>query len=347
MPGPAARFCDACGAPLGGAAAPAADPSMVPGDRRHQTARQYTPRHLAEKILTSRSALEGERKQVTVVFADCVGFTELAAKVDPEHLHSIMDGCFQHLLDTVHAYEGTVNQFTGDGIMALFGAPVAHEDHAVRAVAAALDIQKRMRAYGDFLRADCGVEFAMRVSINTGPVVVGRIGDDLRMDYTAQGETVNLAARLQPAAPPGGVLVSEVTHRLVSGYFTTHDAGMLSLKGVERPVRAFAVTAQRSRRGRFDLAVERGLTPLVGRARELVFLRESWAAARAGRGQVVSLVGDAGVGKSRLAYELSREVEDVTRLEGRCLPHAARVPFHLVIEFLEGNFHLHDGDDER
>jgi class 3 adenylate cyclase len=234
----------------------------------------YTPKHLAEKILTSRMALEGERKQVTVLFADCVGFTEISRAVDPEVLHQVMDGCFQHVLEAVHRYEGTVNQFTGDGVMALFGAPIAHEDHAVRGVAAALAIQSHLRHYGETLRRERGLEFAVRIGLNTGPVVVGKIGDDLRMDYTAQGETVNMAARLQQAATPGGVLVSESTHRLIAGFFHTHPEGERPMKGFDHPVRVYGVTGQRSRRARFDLAVERGLTPLVGRASPLAFLRD-------------------------------------------------------------------------
>jgi adenylate cyclase len=306
----------------------------------------YTPRHLADKILTSRTALEGERKQVTVLFGDCVGFTALSSQLDPEDLHSIMDGCFARVLDAVHGYEGTVNQFTGDGVMALFGAPIAHEDHAVRAVAAALAIQKALGEYGDSLRARRGLDFALRIGLNTGPVVVGKIGDDLRMDYTAQGETVNLAARIQSLAPPGGVLVSEATHRLVSGYFLTDDAGAHALKGFARPVPVFAVTGQRARRARFDRALERGLTPLVGRTTELAVLRESFEKAAAGRGRVVSLVGEAGIGKSRLAWELKRQLHDAphTYIEGHCLPHGESLPFHLVVQFLQANFRLEEGE---
>src|SRR5581483_7268996 len=318
-------------------------------ERLAEKARSYTPRHLAEQILTSRAALEGERKQVTVLFVDCVGFTALSARLDPEDVHTIMDGCFQHLLDAVHRYAGTVNQFTGDGIMALFGAPIAHEDHAVRAVAAALAIQKAVRQYADRLRLERGLEFAVRLGLNTGPVVVGKIGDDLRMDYTAQGETVNLAARLQGAAPAGDILISEATHRLVSGYFLTTDAGEFQLKGLDQPIRAFAVTGQRSRRARFDVAVERGLTPLGGRARELATLRDYFDRARSGRGQVVSVVGEAGVGKSRLVYELRRQLEGFphTYLEGHGVPHGAALPFHLIVEFLQSNFSLEDGEPER
>jgi predicted ATPase/class 3 adenylate cyclase len=358
--GPAARFCDECGQAVGdtpAARAPVASPADGGGstsvaevaDRLSRQLRGYTPKHLADKILTSRSALEGERKLVTVLFADCVGFTEISTRLDPEELHGLMDGCFRHLLDAVHRYEGTVNQFTGDGIMALFGAPIAHEDHAVRAVSAALDVHRALAAYASALRQDSGIDLAVRIGVNTGPVVVGKIGDDLRMDYTAQGETVNLAARLQAAAPPGGVLVSDATHRLVAGYFEARDAGVLTLKGLATPVRAWAVTGQRRGRDRFDLAIERGLTPLVGRGRELAFLRDCLAQARGGRGQVVSIVGAAGVGKSRLAWELRRDAADesVTCLSGRCLPHGASLPYHLVVSFLQANFGIVDGEDER
>jgi class 3 adenylate cyclase/tetratricopeptide (TPR) repeat protein len=342
-----AKFCDECGQPLSGQSAPAPRPAPTAAPERAVAPASYTPRHLAEKILVSRAAIEGERKQVTVLFADCVGFTALSSRLDPEDLHGIMDGCFHHLMEAVHRYEGTVNQFTGDGVMALFGAPIAHEDHAVRAAAAALAIQKAVREYGEGLRAERGLDFALRIGLNTGPVVVGRIGDDLRMDYTAQGETVNLAARLQSAAPPGGVLVSEATRRLVSDYFLTEDRGELTLKGLDRPVRAWEVTAQRGRRARFEVALERGLTPLVGRSGELGFLRESVERAKRGRGHVVSIVGPAGVGKSRLAWELKRELMSagVTYLEAHCLPHGASAPLHPVIQMLQGNFRLEEGED--
>jgi len=306
----------------------------------------YTPKHLAEKILHSRSAVEGERKQVSVLFADCAGFTAMAARLDPEDLHGIMDGCFAAIMEAVHRYEGTVNQFTGDGVMALFGAPIAHEDHAVRAVAAALAIQSAIEEYAATLKESRGLDFALRIGLNTGPVVVGRIGDDLRMDYTAQGETVNLAARLQTSAQPGTVLISEATAALVSGYFVVGEPAAFTLKGVDQPVRAFPVVAQRRRRARFEVAVDRGLTPLVGRARELDRLLETVARARTGRGHVISIAGEAGVGKSRLVYELRRRLADesVLCLEGHCLPHGQALPFHLVAQFLQVNFGLEEAD---
>ena len=343
----AAKFCDECGQPVEAAAAGISPAPASP--RAAQAPTGYTPKHLADRILTSRSALEGERKQVTVVFVDCVGFTALSARLDPEDLHAIMDGCFQHLLDAVHRYEGTVNQFTGDGIMALFGAPIAHEDHAVRAVAAALAIQQAVHRYAEALRSERGIDFAVRIGINTGPVVVGKIGDDLRMDYTAQGETVNLAARLQQAAPPGGTRLSEATTRLVDGYFHIDAAGELTLKGLPEPVQTFTVTGQRSGRARFDLAVERGLTAFVGRRRELLFLRDAFDKARRGRGNVMSVVGAAGMGKSRLAYELKRGLDEdtVTFLSGRCHPHREALPFDLIAQLLQMNFRLEDGEAEK
>ena len=179
----------------------------------------YTPRYLTEKILTSRSALEGERKQVTVLFADVVGFSALSEQLDPEAVHVVMDGCFERLSALVHHYEGTINQFTGDGVMALFGAPIAHEDHAARALHAALDIQAAMRVYGDVTQQEWGIPLQMRLGLNTGTVVVGRIGDDLRMDYTAQGDTTNLAARMQQMAPPGAIWVAEPAYRVAQERF--------------------------------------------------------------------------------------------------------------------------------
>jgi class 3 adenylate cyclase len=233
----------------------------------------YTPKHLVEKILTSRSALEGDRKQVTVLFADVAGFTTLAEQLDPEIVHDIMNRCFEGITAEVHRFEGTINQYTGDGVMALFGAPIAHEDSPRRAVHAALGIQRAIRDVAQALQAERGLRLQMRIGINTGLVVVGKIGDDLRMDYTAVGDTTNLAARLQQLAQPGSVVISAATHQHVAGFFETRDLGERPVKG-RAPVYAFEVLRSHSRRTRFDVAVERGLTPLVGRERELATLRE-------------------------------------------------------------------------
>ena len=177
-------------------------PPEPPKPPDYSKPQSYTPKFLADKILTSRSSIEGERKLVTVLFADVANFTSISEKLDPEEVHQIMDGCFKILMDEIHKYEGTINQFTGDGVMALFGAPIAHEDHAQRACHAALSIQKALEKYGEKLKKDRGIDFKMRIGLNSGPVIVGAIGDDLRMDYTAVGDTTNLAARMESQPSP-------------------------------------------------------------------------------------------------------------------------------------------------
>src|SRR5216117_1362443 len=223
----AAKFCEECGTRLGSAAA-SAEPPRAPRD--------YTPRHLAEKILGSRHALEGERKQVTVLFADVKGSMDLAEQLDAEDWHRIMDRFFQLLAEGVHRFEGTVNQYTGDGIMALFGAPIAHEDHAQRACWAALHLQDALRGYAREVKREQGLTVAVRMGLNSGEVVVGRIGDDLRMDYTALGHTASLAARMEQIAEPGKAYLTEHTARNVEGMFALDDLGKLTVKGVKEPV---------------------------------------------------------------------------------------------------------------
>jgi class 3 adenylate cyclase len=217
------KFCGGCGSFL----APSPE---KPGPTRFGSPQSYTPKHLAEKILTSRSALEGERNPVTVLFADVVGFSSLSERLDPEAVHTIMDGCFELLTRAVHRYEGTINQFTGDGIMALFGAPIAHEDHAMRALQAALAIRTDLAGYGDLVQRRFGLPFQLRIGVNTGTVVVGRIGDNLRMDYTAQGDTTNLAARLQQMAPPGAIWVGESSYRIARAAFERRRASSCRLR---------------------------------------------------------------------------------------------------------------------
>src|SRR5213594_359274 len=222
---PGFRFCGQCGASL---QAPPPQAARAPTPRAPAAAPSiatYTPKHLADKILKSRGAVEGERRQVTVLFADIAGFTTLAERLDPEDVHRIINRCFELITAEVHRFEGTINQYTGDGVMALFGAPIAHEDGPRRAVHAALGIQRALRDYARALQAERGLGVQMRIGLNTGLVVVGKIGDDLRMDYTAVGDTTNLAARLQQLAEPGTVIISEATHKLVVGYFETQDLG--------------------------------------------------------------------------------------------------------------------------
>jgi class 3 adenylate cyclase len=231
--------------------------------------RAYTPKHLADKILHSKAALEGERKQVTVLFSDVSGFAAISENLDPEDVHAIMDSAFEVILNEVHRYEGTVNQFLGDGVMALFGAPVANEDHAQRALSAALVIQRGLTSLTDEVRRLHGVEFRMRMGINTGLVVVGAIGRDLRMDYTAVGDTTNLAARLLGIAEPGQIVVSRRTQQLSAGFFVFEDLGEFQVKGRREPVRTYAVSSEISGQTRLEVSRERGLTPLVGREQEL------------------------------------------------------------------------------
>ena len=353
-----ARFCLECGQRVASSGAPAATSAdTVPTAPKPvaavsdagQRLRTYTPRHLSEKILKARSALEGERRQVTILFADIAGYTSLAEQLDPEEVHQLIDRCFELITAEVHRFEGTINQYTGDGVMALFGAPIAHEDAARRAVHAALAIQRAMRDHGKDVQERLGRPLQMRIGLNTGVVVVGRIGDDLRMDYTAVGDTTNLAARMQQIARPGSVLVSDATHRIVSGFFDTLDLGEVSVKG-HAPVRAFEVLRARGRRARLDVAVERGLTPLVGRDRELATLRDLFQQVKSGRGQVVSLVGEAGIGKSRLLLEFRRALaqagEDATWIEGRCVSFGQSIPFLPLIDQLRENFRIEELDGE-
>src|SRR5919197_1301526 len=325
----------------GGDLAAPPPPSAAPVNVQNRAPLAYTPKHLAEKILTSRSALEGERKQVTVLFADVAGFTMLAEQLDPEVVHDIINRCFESITAEVHRFEGTINQYTGDGVMALFGAPLAHEDSPRRAVHAALGIQRAIRDVAQALQAERGLSLQMRIGINTGLVVVGKIGDDLRMDYTAVGDTTNLAARLQQMAQPGSVVISAATHQHVAGFFELRDLGEVLVKG-RAPVRAFEVLRPSGSRTRFDIAVERGLTPLVGRERELATLRERFSEVKAGRGQVVGIAGEAGMGKSRLVLELRRALaqagEAVTWLEGHCISFGQTSTFLPLIEQLRENF---------
>jgi class 3 adenylate cyclase/tetratricopeptide (TPR) repeat protein len=280
-----------------------------------------------------------------VLFVDVSGFTSLSERLDPEDVHGMMNRVFELMLAEVHRYEGTVNQFLGDGIMALFGAPIAHEDHAQRAVHAALGIRMALEEYQEELQQRRGVSFRVRQGLNTGLVVVGSIGNDLRMDYTAVGDTTNVAARLQAAADPGRIVISEVTHRLVEGYFYTRPLGELPLKGKAEAVRVREVISARVARTRIEVEAERGLTPFVGRDHGLQLLLECFEQARAGHGQVVFIVGEPGIGKSRLLLELRRRLGDeATWLEGRAMSFGRSIAFHPLIDMLRRNFRIEEGD---
>jgi class 3 adenylate cyclase/tetratricopeptide (TPR) repeat protein len=342
-----ARFCPQCAHPVQGdgqaAAAAAARAPAKPDPRA------YTPRHLAEKILQSKSALEGERKQVTVLFADVKGSMDLAADLDPESWHGILDRFFRILTEGVHRFEGTVNQYTGDGIMALFGAPIAHEDHAQRACYAALELRAELRDYADEVRRTHGVSFSTRMGLNSGDVIVGKIGDDLRMDYTAQGHTVGLAQRMEGLAEPGAVFLTEHTQRLVEGYFALRSLGAFDLKGVTGPVEVHELQGVGTLRTRLDRSRERGFSRFVGRSREVETLESARERAVAGHGQVVGVVAEAGVGKSRLCVEFleSCRAQGLSVYEAHCPPHGRTLHLLPIFELLRSVFGITDADRDQ
>src|SRR5215831_5529170 len=329
----------------GSVAAPAATPTPV----QAHAPLTYTPAYLAEKILTSRSALEGERKQVSVLFADLKGSTELIRDLDPEQAQALLDPALHLMMDAVHRFEGTVNQVLGDGIMALFGAPVAHEDHAVRACYAALAMQTALRRYAEEVRRTHGLALQMRVGLNAGEVVVRAIGNDLHMDYSAVGQTTHLAARMEQLATPGSILLTAATLRLVEGLVQVNALGPVPVKGLTEPVEVFELLGASAIRGRLQASAARGLTRFVGRQQELAALQQALEQAGAGHGQVVALVGEAGVGKSRLVYEFvhSHLTSGWLVLESASVSYGKATPYFLVIDLLRRYCHIEDHDDTR
>jgi class 3 adenylate cyclase/tetratricopeptide (TPR) repeat protein len=335
-----ALFCDKCGHKV---KSPVKD-SIIDFDRPQS----YTPKHLADKILNTRSTLEGERKLVTVLFADVANFTSISEKLEPEEVHQIMEGCLRILMDEIHQYEGTINQFTGDGVMALFGAPLAHEDHAQRACYAALAIQKDLIEYREKVRKDYGREFQMRIGLNSGPVVVGSIGDDLTMDYTAIGDTINLASRMEGLAQPGTVLLSRDTQRLVKDYFDLKPIGPLEVKGKEEPQEAFELVKAGGAATRLEASMARGLTRFVGRENSMAALMEAFGKVKSGTGQVVGMVGEAGVGKSRLLFEFRHRLpqDEFGYLEGHCIHYGGAMPYLPILDLIRSYFEIREGERE-
>jgi class 3 adenylate cyclase len=330
-----------------GEAASPSTPTVPPPPA--QPPRAYTPAYLAEKILTSRSALEGERKQVTVLFADLKGSMELLADRDPEEARQLLDPVLEHMMAAVHRYEGTVNQVMGDGIMALFGAPLAHEDHAVRACYAALAMQARISQYAEEIRRQQGLDVQIRVGLHSGEVVVRSIGSDLRMDYTAVGQTTHLAARMEQLARPGTTLLTADTLHLVEGYVEVTPLGPVPVKGLAAPVEVYKVVGVGRTRTRLQVAAARGLTRFVGRDVEFEVLRQSLGRAGAGHGQIVALVGEPGVGKSRLAYEFlhSHHTQGWLRLESGSVSYGKATAYLPVCDLLKAYCHIEDRDDLR
>jgi len=335
---PDSRFCEKCGYGL------IKHTETQPID--YSRPQSYTPKFLADKILTSRSAIEGERKLVTVLFADVANYTTISEKIDPEEIHQLMDSCFKILMDEIHKYDGTINQFTGDGIMALFGAPVSHEDHAQRACRAALSIQRSIGAYGNRVKKDAGVDFRMRIGLNSGPVVVGSIGDDLRMDYTAVGDTTNLASRMEGLSRPGGILVSNDTYKLAREFFEFEALGQVEVKGKQEPVRAYKLVKASEIETRIEAATVKGLSRFIGRKNSTAALMEVWEKVKSGSGQVVGVVGEAGVGKTRLLLEFKNRLPkgEFTYFEGRCLHYGSTMAFLPILDILRAYFGIKEED---
>src|SRR5207237_10408514 len=335
-----AKFCPECAQPLAGASAPGT---------RFASPAEYTPKPIAEKILSSKGALEADRKQATVLFAHLTGSMELLADRDPEEARQLLDPVLTRMIEAVHRYEGTVNQVLGDGIMALFGAPIAHEDHAVRACYAALALQDAMRRYAEEVRRAHGLTVQMRVGLNSGEVVVRAIGNDLHMDYSAVGLTTVLAARMEQLATPGTALLTADTLRLVEGYIEVTPLGPVPVKGLPEPVEVYELVRAGPVRSRLQAAVARGLTRFVGRDAELEQLRQALARAGAGQGQVVAGVGEAGVGKSRLLYEFTRShhPHDWLLLASNSVSYGKATAYLPVCDLLKTYCHIDDRDDLR
>jgi class 3 adenylate cyclase/tetratricopeptide (TPR) repeat protein len=329
----------------GTAPAGTAAPTVLPV----QAPLAYTPPYLADKILTSRSALEGERKQVTVLFADLKGSMELLAERDPEEARHLLDPVLDRMMAAVHQFEGTVNQVMGDGIMALFGAPLAHEDHAVRACYATLRMQEAVQQYAIEVQRTHGVPLHMRVGLNAGEVVVRSIGSDLHMDYTAVGQTTHLAARMEQMAMPGAILITPAVLGLVEGFVQVKALGALPVRGLRDPLEVYEVTGAGMVRSRLQAAAARGLTRFVGRQQELETVQHALAQAQAGQGQVVALVGEAGVGKSRLVYEVvhSHRTQGWLVLASLSVSYGKATPYFPLIDLLKRYCHVEERDDPR
>src|SRR5262244_3020453 len=321
----------------------------VPVSDQARAPLSYTPAYLAEKILTSRTALEGERKQVTVLFADLKGSTELIEGLDPEEARQLLDPALHGMMEAVHRYEGTVNQVLGDGIMALFGAPVAHEDHAVRACYAALAMQAAMRRYAEEVRRSHGLEMLARVGLNSGEVVVRSIGNDLHMDYSAVGQTTHLAARMEQLATPGSIRLTAATLRLAEGLVQVKALGQFPVKGLTEPIEVFELVGASAIRRRLQASAVRGLTRFVGRQQELLALQQALEEAEAGHGQIVALVGEAGVGKSRLVYEFvhSHHTPGWLVLESASVSYGKATPYFPVLDILRRYSHVEEHDNTR
>ena len=318
----------------------------------------YTPPHLAERILAEQAAMQargardGERKTITALFSDLKGSTALIEDLDPEEARAIIDPALQQMMDAVHRYGGYVAQVLGDGIFALFGAPIAHEDHPQRALYAALRMHGEIQRYSDELRRMGHPPLQMRVGVNTGEVVVRSIRkDDLHTDYVPVGLSTNLAARMEQLAHPGSILVTAYTYALTEGYFAFKPLGETRIKGIGEPLAIYEVVGIGPLKTRLQLAARRGLSRFVGRHQEMDHIRRALGQAQTGQGQVVSVMGEPGVGKSRLCYEYKlaarREGLDCLVLEAFGVSHGKSFPYLPLIELLRDYFQITPQDDDR
>jgi class 3 adenylate cyclase/tetratricopeptide (TPR) repeat protein len=343
---PGDKFCGECGHNLTLPSEPA--PKELSFDEKLDKIQKYLPKGLTKKILSKRDKIEGERKQITVMFCDMEGFTSFAERLGPEEAYGIMDRVYEILIHKVHEYEGTVNEMTGDGILALFGAPIALEDAPQRAIRSSLAIHREMARFSENMKQEIEdlPSLKMRVGIHTGPVVVGTLGNNLRVEFKAVGDTVNLASRVEGLANPGATYVTEDTFKLTEGLFRFEALGEKRIKGKEEPVKIYWAIAPSTRRSRFDVSAERGLTPFVGRERELEILLDGFERSKTSRGQAFSIVSEAGLGKSRLLYEFRKAVtgQDMMFLEGRCLSYGRGIAYHPFIDILKANFDIRESD---
>ncbi len=342
------EFCGKCGHHLSRPSKTA--PKELSFDEKLIKIQKYLPKGLTEKILSQRDRIEGERKQATVMFCDMEGFTSISEMLGIEEAYSIMDRVYEILIHKVHDYEGTVNEMTGDGIMALFGAPIAIEDAPQRAIRSSLSIHREIAKFNDEVKKEKKhiPPIRMRIGIHTGPVVVGTLGNDLRVEFKAVGDTVNIASRMEGLADPGTTYITGDTFKLSEGFFRFEALGERKIRGRKGLVKTYRVIAASTRRSRFDVSAEKGLTPFVGRERELELLLDGLERAKSGSGQAISIVAEAGVGKSRLLYEFRKKVanEDLTLLEGKCLSFSRGVGYHPIIDILRSNFDVQDGDPD-
>ncbi len=345
---PDSNFCLECGQDLSSLAEISATKDLS-FDEKLAKIRKYLPSGLTEKILSQRDRIEGERRHVTIMFVDMKGFTPLTEKLGPEETFTLMDQVLEIIIRRIHDYEGTVNEIRGDGVLALFGAPIALEDAPQRAIRSALAIHRDMTAFSEKIKDEREIPpILLRIGINSGSVVVGSVGDDFRVQFTAVGDTINMAARMEQIAAPGTTYVTEDTFKLSKGFFRFDALGPRKVKGKASPIRVYQVVAPTTRKTKFEVSVELGLTPFIDRERELGLLLDGFEQCKAGHGQVFSIIGEAGMGKSRLLYEFRNAVtkEDATFLEGKCLSYSRNVAYHAVIDLVKSSFGIRDGEED-